>query len=171
VPFIECNQESLVFVDEVNDLVIYAHHVSKDNRAEYQEFTKMSEINEFLHKIDFGPQGVIVKPSHDFKNSKYIFKGLIKKEQIEEACKNIEKNLKQSEFWIEKDNRSHMSPKRQIVIKECTVKLIEKLICRFDKPDKEIDELWAKEAEDRIDAYDQGKLKAISLEKVLQKYR
>jgi hypothetical protein len=41
----------------------------------------------------------------------------------------------------------------------------------IDKPDKEIDELWAKEAEDRIDAYDQGKIKEISLEKVLQKYR
>ena len=49
--------------------------------------------------------------------------------------------------------------------------LIDKLISSLDKPDKEIDELWAKEAEDRMDAYDQGKIKAISLEKVLQKYR
>jgi putative addiction module component (TIGR02574 family) len=49
--------------------------------------------------------------------------------------------------------------------------LIDKLISTLDKSDKEIDELWAKEAEDRIDAYDQGKIKAVSLEKVLQKYR
>jgi putative addiction module component (TIGR02574 family) len=49
--------------------------------------------------------------------------------------------------------------------------LIDKLISSLDKPDKEIDKLWAKEAEARIDAYDQGKLKAVSLEKVLQKYR
>ena len=49
--------------------------------------------------------------------------------------------------------------------------LIDKLISTLDKSDKEIDELWAKEAEDRIDAYDQGKIKGISLEKVLQKYR
>jgi putative addiction module component (TIGR02574 family) len=49
--------------------------------------------------------------------------------------------------------------------------LIDKLISTLDKPDNEIDELWVKEAEDRIDAYDQGKIKAISLEKVLQKYR
>jgi putative addiction module component (TIGR02574 family) len=49
--------------------------------------------------------------------------------------------------------------------------LIDKLICTLDKPDKEIDELWAKEVEARVDAYDQGKIKAISLEKVLQKYR
>jgi putative addiction module component (TIGR02574 family) len=49
--------------------------------------------------------------------------------------------------------------------------LIDKLISSLDKPDKEIDELWAKETEDRIDAYDQEKIKAISLEKLLQKYR
>ena len=49
--------------------------------------------------------------------------------------------------------------------------LIDKLISSLDKSDKEIDKLWAKEAEDRIDAYDQGKIKAISLEKVLQKYK
>jgi putative addiction module component (TIGR02574 family) len=49
--------------------------------------------------------------------------------------------------------------------------LIDRLISTLDKSDKEIDELWAREAEDRIDAYDQGKIKAIYLEKVLQKYR
>ena len=49
--------------------------------------------------------------------------------------------------------------------------LIDKLIATLDKSDKEIDKLWAKEAEDRIDAYDQGKIKAISLETILQKYR
>jgi putative addiction module component (TIGR02574 family) len=49
--------------------------------------------------------------------------------------------------------------------------LIDKLISTLDKSDKEIDELWAGEAEDRIDAYNRGKIKAISLEKILQKYR
>ena len=49
--------------------------------------------------------------------------------------------------------------------------LIDKLISSLDKSDKEIDELRAKEAEDRIEAYNAGKMKAVSLEKVLQKYR
>jgi putative addiction module component (TIGR02574 family) len=49
--------------------------------------------------------------------------------------------------------------------------LIDKLISILDKPDKEIDELWAREAEDRLDAYDQGRIKAISLERVFQRYR
>ena len=49
--------------------------------------------------------------------------------------------------------------------------LIDKLLSSLDKPDKEIDELWAKEAEGRIDAYDQGKIKTVALEKILKKYR
>ncbi len=59
----------------------------------------------------------------------------------------------------------------------CTLKpseiaqLIDKLISSLDKSDNEMDEFWVREAEDRIAAYDQGKIKAISLAKVLQKYR
>jgi len=49
--------------------------------------------------------------------------------------------------------------------------LIDKLLSSLDKSDREIDEMWAREAEERIDAYDLGKIKAISLEKVLKKYR
>ena len=48
--------------------------------------------------------------------------------------------------------------------------LIDKLLSSLDMPDKELDELWAKEAEDRIEAYDQGKIKAIALEKVHEKF-
>ena len=49
--------------------------------------------------------------------------------------------------------------------------LIDKLLSDLDKPDREIDELWAKEAENRIDAYDQGNIKSVPLEKVLEKYK
>jgi putative addiction module component (TIGR02574 family) len=40
------------------------------------------------------------------------------------------------------------------------VKLVDQLITSLDKPDKDIDKLWAEEAESRLDAYKQGKLKA-----------
>lgn len=49
--------------------------------------------------------------------------------------------------------------------------LVDKLLSSLDQPDRNIDKLWVKEAESRIDAYDQGKIKALSLEKVLKKYR
>jgi putative addiction module component (TIGR02574 family) len=49
--------------------------------------------------------------------------------------------------------------------------LIDKLIASLDMPDQKIDELWAKEVEGRIDAFEQGKIKALTLEKVLEKYK
>jgi len=45
--------------------------------------------------------------------------------------------------------------------------LVEQILSSFDFPPRaEIDALWAKEAEDRIDAYDQGKIKAIPASQV-----
>ena len=49
--------------------------------------------------------------------------------------------------------------------------LIDKLLSSLDMPDTEIDKLWIKEAEDRIDAYERGELKAVTLEKVLERYK
>jgi putative addiction module component (TIGR02574 family) len=49
--------------------------------------------------------------------------------------------------------------------------LIDKLISSLDEPDKEIEKLWANEAESRINAYEQGKIKALTLKEVLEKYK
>lgn len=50
-------------------------------------------------------------------------------------------------------------------------KLIDQLIQNLDAPDKEIDQQWAKEAEARLSAFQTGKLRSISLEEVLSKYK
>jgi len=45
------------------------------------------------------------------------------------------------------------------------------LIAHLDLPDKMIDELWQKESESRIDAYEKGLIKSLSLGEVLEKYK
>ncbi|NIP38055.1 MAG: addiction module protein [Candidatus Dadabacteria bacterium] len=49
-------------------------------------------------------------------------------------------------------------------------KLIDQLILSLDKPDSDLDKLWAEEAEARLAAYKRGKLKAVSLKEVVAKY-
>jgi len=44
--------------------------------------------------------------------------------------------------------------------------LIEKLLSSLDRPDPEIDRLWAKEAEDRLAAYRTGELEAYPADEV-----
>lgn len=45
--------------------------------------------------------------------------------------------------------------------------IVERLLATFqDPPDPHLDELWAREAEDRLDAYDRGELGAVPAEEV-----
>lgn len=49
-------------------------------------------------------------------------------------------------------------------------RLVDELLSSLDEPDEEIDALWRKEVEDRIEAYQAGKLQSVSLAEVLAKY-
>ena len=50
--------------------------------------------------------------------------------------------------------------------------LVDQLLATFQSPpDPHIDEMWAREAEDRLDAYDRGELKAVPAEEVLSRIR
>lgn len=57
-----------------------------------------------------------------------------------------------------------MSPAKQ-------AELLDLLIRVLDKPDEKLDRLWAEEAESRLDAYQRGELRALSVEEVLEKYK
>ncbi len=47
----------------------------------------------------------------------------------------------------------------------------EKLLSSHDSPDPKIDELWAIEADSRVDAYREGMIKAVSEDQVFSKYK
>jgi len=49
--------------------------------------------------------------------------------------------------------------------------LAEQLLMSLDLADSKIDELWASEAESRIDAYEQGNIKTKSAQEVFAKYK
>ncbi len=49
--------------------------------------------------------------------------------------------------------------------------LVDAILSSLDEPDREIDQLWSWEAEERLAAYRRGEMKAISLDDVLTKYR
>lgn len=49
--------------------------------------------------------------------------------------------------------------------------LADRLLSSLDQPDKGIDEIWRREIEDRIAAYEAGKTETVSVEEVMAKYR
>lgn len=48
--------------------------------------------------------------------------------------------------------------------------LVGELLDSLDQPDKAIDALWAAEAESRIDAYDRGDIKSLSVHEVMGRF-
>lgn len=47
----------------------------------------------------------------------------------------------------------------------------ERLLFSLDSPDSEMDNLWAKEADMRVEAYEKGNLEIVSAEEVFAKHR
>ena len=47
-------------------------------------------------------------------------------------------------------------------------KLIDELFKSIDKPDEEIDQIWADEADKRLEAYRKGELKAVPMEHIFK---
>ena len=50
------------------------------------------------------------------------------------------------------------------------IKLVERILTSLNSPNKEIDKIWEEEIENRIKAYENGKLKTVSASKVFSKY-
>ena len=50
------------------------------------------------------------------------------------------------------------------------VELVDSILASLDEPDPAIDQLWAREAEERLAAYRRGEIKAVPLQEVLAKY-
>ncbi len=51
------------------------------------------------------------------------------------------------------------------------IELVDRVLASLDQPDDRLDQLWLREAEDRLDAYRQGEIKAVSVDEMLEIYR
>ena len=51
------------------------------------------------------------------------------------------------------------------------LRLVDAILADLDKPDAEIDRVWAEEARKRWAAYKEGRIPTISYEEVMAKYR
>lgn len=49
--------------------------------------------------------------------------------------------------------------------------LVDEILQNLDKPDPEIDKIWAEEARQRWEAYKKGKIQTVSYQDVMSKYK
>jgi len=78
---------------------------------------------------------------------------------------------------LKKAKRITMSVVEEIFLDVSSLKsldklqLVEKILTSLNPIDKNIETIWANEAEDRLEAYDQGLLNTISAKDVFEKYQ
>ncbi len=51
------------------------------------------------------------------------------------------------------------------------IELVDSILMQLDRPDPEIDRIWADEARKRWEAYKTGKLETVPYDQVMDKYR
>jgi len=51
------------------------------------------------------------------------------------------------------------------------LELVDSILVTLDRPDPEIDRIWANESRKRWEAYKSGKLETVSYDQVMEKYR
>ncbi|MFC3120183.1 addiction module protein [Agaribacter flavus] len=51
------------------------------------------------------------------------------------------------------------------------IEVVEKLLQSLDMPSKQTEEIWAEEADSRVESYEDGRLGSLAAEEVLQKYK
>lgn len=51
------------------------------------------------------------------------------------------------------------------------LRLVDEILTQLDKPDQELDRIWAEEARKRWNAYKAGKIETVSYEEIMSPYR
>ncbi|EAT58000.1 addiction module protein [Chlorobium ferrooxidans] len=72
---------------------------------------------------------------------------------------------------VQRSNQNAEQIERGVLKPHEQVDPVDKLIAHLDLPDKTIDDLWQKESESRVEAYEKGLIKSLTLGEVLEKYK
>lgn len=125
-PFLFCNQENLLLMDQKNKIEIFASHRSYETSYSFSNLNSRSDLEDFLAKNPIESQPVVLKLFKDCNDQSLIFKGIDNKKLAYEVFDDLF-SIKSS-VWVESDLRAHMNVKRQSVIKACGIKLLEKIL-------------------------------------------
>ncbi len=122
VPFVHSNLEIVVFIDLVNDLEIYGHHLTTNIYARRQEIHSADEAVEIAKAWGFPEQGIILRQSE--KSPRHIYKDITTEEDLRKYTNQLLAKFFVSSIFIETDMRAHRCPKRMESIKQATIDLI-----------------------------------------------
>lgn len=117
IGFVPCDEELLLFYDQLNNLEIFVREISLKTNFAGEELTDLSALKKFAVRSLFPSHALIVKDM----SGNVIEKGITDWQALERSfykAKAVSQQVK-----IETDMRAHFNPTRMAVIRACAEKL------------------------------------------------
>jgi hypothetical protein len=123
IPFLNADDELLVFIDKENDLEICVRELSTKSNFSGEEIKTENELIRFAENTKFPSHGLIIRKTKDDYSD--IKKGITNLQELKKHFQSF-MNL-YGIVYLETDMRAMYNPTRMIVIEDGTKKLIEKI--------------------------------------------
>ena len=114
VPFLAAGRELLLVVDAAQGFEVAEMTIDEDPSFGHCQVASMDEASDFLRRIGFPQQGVIVAPAGKLQQP--VAKGICTLDELDAAILAAVRHSETGEAHIETDMRAFMNPRRMEVI-------------------------------------------------------
>jgi len=127
VPFIPGGIELMVLVDDIRGIVVAEHLIDDAPMFDHAFGMGIDELTDFLERIGFPDQALIVKPAEASVDVAPIHKGLRGKDELASAITECAASSRDGQALIQTDMRAHMNPTRMATLQRLAVSLAERV--------------------------------------------
>lgn len=124
LPYLPCNREIIVLVDQQNDLQLVGEAVSIETNFNHATITNLEAAQAFAQQVQFPSHGLIVMPDSETVYSSNIVKGITNETDLINTINQMLEEYGQAH--IETDMRAMYNPSRMKVIEQATQNLAKK---------------------------------------------
>lgn len=128
MPFVSCDQEIVVLVDDENGIVVWESHLSWDIVASTASVGPGEDLGPFLSQAGFPEHQLIVRPNHGAVHP--IHKGVSSLDRLVAALAECAAAATDGLARVETDLRAHACPSRRAVIAAAAERLAGRVAAR-----------------------------------------
>jgi hypothetical protein len=126
-PYLVCDRELVLLVDEVNKIEIVGNEISLDTNFAHTTIETLEDALSFAQKVGFPSHGLVVMSNSQPSNSDKIFKGIVTEKDLVDAVNTII-DSSEKKAHLETDMRAMYNPTRMKVIAKATQNLINTIL-------------------------------------------
>jgi hypothetical protein len=127
VPYLVCDHELVLLVDEVHQIEIVGTVISLETNFAHTIIDNIEDALSFAHKVGFPSHGLVVMSNSQPTNSDQIFKGIVTEKELGLAVSKII-DSPGKKAHLETDMRAMYNPTRMKVIAQATQNLINTIL-------------------------------------------